>query len=166
MVPDCQRNTSLTETTAADEIVWPRGVGLPPLLVMSSDYVPAVHLPFWPSQASDWIIRSRVFPPHDTIQSIADEGCQVVPRTSVGGDVHTEWRLSFSRAEATLAKLRSKEQQETYYFFKNVLLSISQMCGILWDRRKTALFVHHKDHNVVGMWRAPPRRENLGKFRK
>ena len=80
--------------------------------------MPAVDLAFWPSQASDWISRHREWPPHDTIQSIVDEGCQVVPRTSPGGDVHLEWRLSFSRPEATLAKLRSKEQEQSYYFFK------------------------------------------------
>ena len=125
-LPDLKSNNSLTETSLAQETVLTSQedaarrarLGLPPLPVFSSDDVPAVHLPFWPRQASGWIIRCRVWPPHDTIQSIADEGCQVVPRTSPGGDVHSEWRLSFSRPEASLAKLRSREQQEIYYFFK------------------------------------------------
>ena len=122
-LPDFKVNTSLTETTAAEEYVFTSKedaapLGLPQPHVYSFDDVPAVHLPFWPLQASGWIIRCRVWPPHDTIQSIADEGCQVVPRTSPGGDVHSEWRLSFSRPEASLAKLRSREQQEIYYFFK------------------------------------------------
>ena len=119
--PDRKMNHSLTETTAAVEmeIVSQEDVARGVLQhVLSADFVPAVHLSFWPPQASDWVSRYRVWPPHDTIQSIVDEGCQVVPRTSPGGDVHSEWRLSFSRPEATLAKLRSKEQQETYYFFK------------------------------------------------
>ena len=108
-----------TETTAASETVMSgvRDLGLP-VSVMSDDMVPAINLSFWPHQASDWISRYRVWPPHDTIQSIVEKGCQVVPRTSPGGDVHSEWRLSFSRPEATLAKMRSREQQETYYFFK------------------------------------------------
>ena len=115
-------NRSLTETTAAAETILSQGdaarrLGLPSP-VYSVDYVPAVDLLFWPRQASHWIIRGRVWPPHDTIQSIVDEGCQVVPRTSPGGDIHSEWRLSFSRPEAALAKLRSKEQQQAYYFFK------------------------------------------------
>ena len=124
--PDLKSNNSLTETTAAQELFLSQEdaarrarLGLPPPVpVFSSDTVPAVHLPFWPLQASGWIIRYRVWPPHDTIQSIAAEGCQVVPRTSPGGDVHSEWRLSFSKPEATLAKLRSRQQQEIYYFFK------------------------------------------------
>ena len=116
--------SSLTETTVAEEWEWrsqgDAARGLMPLhaLVGSFDNVPAVHLSFWPRQASGWNIRCRVWPPHDTIQSIVDKGCQVVPRTSPGGDVHSEWRLSFSRPEAALANLRSREQHETYYFFK------------------------------------------------
>ena len=106
-------NYSQTETTVAMECVSSRR-----LPVMSLDYVPAVHLSFWPCQASDWITRYRVWPPHDIIQGIVDNGCQVVPHTSPGGDVHSGWRLSFSRPEATLAKLRSKEQERSYYFFK------------------------------------------------
>ena len=123
-LPDPKITVSLTETTAAGEYEFKsqwdaaRRVRFKFMPVMSFDSVPAVDLAFWPRHASDWIIRSRVWPPHDTIQSIADEGCQVVPRTSPGGDVHSEWRLSFSRPEATLAKLRSKEQGEAYYFFK------------------------------------------------
>ena len=105
-------NNSLTEATAALEFsLWEGSV-------ISFDFVPAVHLPLWPCQASNWIIRYRVWPPQDTIQSIVDKGCQVVPRTSPGGDVHSEWRLSFSRPEATLANLCSREQEEIYYFFK------------------------------------------------
>ena len=84
----------------------------------SMDLVPAVNLHFWPWQAATWIIRDRVWPPHVTIQNIADKGCQIVPRSSPDGDVHTEWRLSFSRAEAILAKLRNKNQQRAYCFFK------------------------------------------------
>ena len=103
-------NYSLKETTVASELQ-----GMP---VLSADWVPAVHLSFWPGQASKWIICYRVWPPRDTIQNVVDEGCQVVPRTSPGGDVHSEWRLSFSKPEASLAKLRSKEQEQAYYFVK------------------------------------------------
>ena len=119
--PNHKRNVSLTETTAAEEwfVSQQNTCHLRvPQYVMSADIVPAVHLPFWPPQASDWITRYRLWPPHDTIQSIVDEGCQLVPRTSPGGDVHSEWRLSFSRPEATLANLRSMEQKHAYYFFK------------------------------------------------
>ena len=85
---------------------------------MSVDFVPAIHLHFWPHQAVTWITRHRLWPSHDCVQSLVRKGCQVVPRSSPGGDVHSEWRLSFSGPEAVLAQLRSKEQQQVYYFFK------------------------------------------------
>ena len=85
---------------------------------ISVDYVPAVRLLFWPHQAAAWRNRQRLWPPQDIVQSIVNKGCQLVPRSSPGGNVYTEWRLSFSGAEALLAQLRSKKQQLDYYFFK------------------------------------------------
>ena len=111
-LPEPKINHSTTATTLAGEFRDKVGT------VLSCDYVPAVHLSFWPGQASNWIIRYRVWPPLDIIQSIVDKGCQIVPRTSEGGDVHSEWRLSFSRPEATLANLRSRRQKQAYYFVK------------------------------------------------
>ena len=89
-----------------------------PFVHTSIDYVPAVRLQFWPHQAANWITRCRLWPPQDTIQSIVDKGCQVVPRSSPGGDVHSEWRRSFSGPEGMIAQLRTTEQQQAYYFFK------------------------------------------------
>ena len=100
-----------TETTVEQ-------IALLGLYRMSSDYVPAIRLEFWPCQAENWIMRCRLWPPQATIENIVEKGCQVVPRSSPGGDVNTEWRLSFSGPEAILAQLRSKEQQQAYYFFK------------------------------------------------
>ena len=85
---------------------------------ISTDHVFAVRLCFWPHEAAAWSNRPRLWPPRDTVQSIVAAGCQLVPRSSPGGDVHSEWRLSFSLPEATLAQLRSRKQQEAYYFFK------------------------------------------------
>ena len=85
---------------------------------LSADFVPTARLLFWPYQATSWITRRRLWPPQDTIQSIVDKGCHLVPRTSTGGDVHSEWRLSFSGPEVILAQLRSMGQQQVYYFFK------------------------------------------------
>ena len=85
---------------------------------ISTDHVFAVRLCFWPHDAAAWSNRPCLWPPQDTVQSIVTAGCQLVPRSSPGGDVHSEWRLSFSLPEATLAQLRSRKQQEAYYFFK------------------------------------------------
>ena len=82
------------------------------------DQVPSIRLHFWPKQAAAWIQRSRCWPPQNDIQRIVDDGCQVVPRSSPGGDSNSEWRLSFSIPEVSLAKLRSKEERWAYYVFK------------------------------------------------
>ena len=83
------------------------------------DFVPAGYLLFWPHQAVNWITRCRRWwPQQNTIQNIANMGCQVVPRSSPHGDPNSEWRLSFSRPEAILAQLRSKKQKQAYYFLK------------------------------------------------
>ena len=88
------------------------------MLHISVDHVPALKLLFWPLQAQAWINRPRNYPSRDIIQSIVDKGCQIVPRSSPGGDIHSELRLSFSNPEAILAKLRSKDQQRAYFFVK------------------------------------------------
>ena len=82
------------------------------------DHVPAVRLHFWPHQATARINRTRIWPPEDIVKSIRNRGCQLVPRSSPGSDVDSEWRLSFSVSEATLVLLRSQEQHHAYYFFK------------------------------------------------
>ena len=109
--PALGQSTSQSETTVEDKLDWV-------LFRESVDKVPSVRLHFWPQQATTWITRCRLWPPQDTIQSIVDKGCQLVPRSSPGGDVHSEWRLSFSGPEAILAQLRTKGQQQAYYFFK------------------------------------------------
>ena len=87
-------------------------------LDFSMDHVPAFKLLFWPCEAQEWIDRDRKWPSADIVQSIVDKGCQIVPRSSPGGDIHSECRLSFSIPEAELAKLQSKDQQRSYYYFK------------------------------------------------
>ena len=114
-VLNTQSSASNTETTKEIKTKY----GIPgDFRHLSIDLVPAVRLLFWPRQATAWITRNRLWPPQDTIQSIVDKGCQLVPRSSPGGDVHSEWRLSFSGPEAILAQLRSKKQKQAYYFFK------------------------------------------------
>ena len=84
----------------------------------SMDNVPSIQLLFWPEQAEAWIARARLWLPHMTMQSIVVKGCQLVPRSSPGGDKNSEWRISFSGPEAILAQHCSKEQRRAYYFFK------------------------------------------------
>ena len=89
-----------------------------PKINIIMDHVPAIKLLFWPLQAKAWINRSRKWPAADIIESIVDKGCQIVPRSSTGGDINSECRFSFSNPEAELVKLRSRDQQRAYYYFK------------------------------------------------
>ena len=113
---DAKIENSTTATTMEQQIQFPKLFSWLPS--WSIDGVPAVNLHFWPWQAANWIVRDRVWPPHVTIQDIVEKGCQIVPRSSPDGDIHREWRLSFSRPEAILAQLRNKNQQRAYCFFK------------------------------------------------
>ena len=112
MLRNFEIRVSLTETTLQG------ACQIPDFGHISCDVVPSVHLLFWPHEAATWITRHRLWPPQDTIQSIVDKGCQVVPRSSPGGDVNKEWRLSFSIPKAILAQLCSKNQRQAHYFFK------------------------------------------------
>ena len=112
------RGTDSKSETTAEVTISIKAPDGSPIVRGSVDHVPAVRLLFWPHEAAGWVIRTRIWPPQDIIQSIVDKGCQLVPRSSPGGDIHSEWRLSFSGPEAVLAQLRSKEQQQAYYFFK------------------------------------------------
>ena len=109
--------TANTETTAEQNMYFKEADGSL-ILHASIDQVPSVRLYFWPKQATEWLNRNRCWPPQDVIQRILKNGCQVVPRSSPGGDSDSEWRLSFSIPEESLAKLRSLDQQRSYYFFK------------------------------------------------
>ena len=123
---------SKTETTLEVNIDMHHKITNESICHYSTDIVPAVHLNFWPHQAANWITRRRLWwPLQGTIQSVVNKGCQLVPRSSPGGDVHSEWRLSFSGAEAILSQLRSKKQQEAYYFFKMFFYRYLKCVGIL-----------------------------------
>ena len=109
--------TANTETTA-EQNIYLKEADDSLIVHVSLDQVPSLRLNFWSQQATDWIKRSRLWPPQNDIQRIVDDGCQVVPCSSSGGNCSSEWRLSFSIPEVSLAKLRSQDQQRVYYFFK------------------------------------------------
>ena len=96
--------TANTETTAEQNIYLKEADGSL-ILHFSLDQVPSLRLNFWPQQVADWIKRSRRWPLQNDIHCIVEDGCQVVPRSSPGGDSSSEWRLSFSIPELSLAKL-------------------------------------------------------------
>ena len=85
------------------------------------DLVPAIECESWPSVAEEWITRKREWLPKPIIDKIVKDGFYVVPKSSPGGDPKLEWRLSFSKAELTLAENRTDVQKKCYYIFKSVV---------------------------------------------
>ena len=86
-------------------------------LTISVDHVAAVRCNFWPEDANDWVERDRKWPTKDVIECIQAKGCHLVPKNADLDDV-TQWRWSFSEAEAELAKAKNELQFKCYFLFK------------------------------------------------
>lgn len=71
------------------------------------DLVPAIRIPEWPLAAAGWISRSRLWPPQSLVDEIVSQGVMVVCKAGVNGNVNTDWRLSFSKAEIILISDRN-----------------------------------------------------------
>ena len=122
---------SITETTA--EMIFDIKNKADNLFYhVSVDHVPAIKLDFWTIEAAMWITRDRLWPPHETIQSIVAKGCHLVARSSPGGDKHSEWRISFSGPEAILAQCHSKKQRQHTTYSRYYFIGISKV----WNHRK------------------------------
>lgn len=70
------------------------------------DLVPSLHLPTWPEHATEWISRTRMWPPQSLVNSIVSQGVLVVCKAPRGGNLEIDWRLSFSEAEVALLSNR------------------------------------------------------------
>ena len=85
-----------------------------------ADFVPAISCQFWPYPlAEEWIYRKRHWPPKCVVSQIILNGYHIVPKASPGGDKDLEWRLSFSKAEGTLAQYRTDFQHRCFYIFNH-----------------------------------------------
>ena len=90
---------------------------------LSSDYDIAFSLEcgFWPSQAKEWLNRTRVWPSQKLVDEIAMSGCHLVPLGPVK-DVKDDllWRLSFNNAEKKLVFAFNQTQFLCYGLLKIV----------------------------------------------
>ena len=109
--PSLENNLSSIFTQIADQI---EGV----------DQVMCIHCDFWPNEASEWRLRPRNFgwPTPLTLSSIVSFGFHLVAI----GHPHsatklTEWRISFSMAERTLACTFNHVQMQCYAVMKIIL---------------------------------------------
>ena len=88
---------------------------------ISFDNVSCFYCPIWPPVARNWLSRRRSWPEEAEIQAIAAKGCYFVPKQSDHDATHRlEWRLSFSSAEISIAKLRTPRMRYCYFVFKSL----------------------------------------------
>lgn len=94
-------------------------------IVYNLDVVLAIQCEKWPMAAEEWKLRGRQWPPPSLVQSIIDEGCHVVPKSSIDGNEDLEWRLSFSLAELRLSNQLSRDLPQVMYswYITKTLLS-------------------------------------------
>ena len=81
------------------------------------DYVRAIHCPYWPEEASEWVTRSRShgFPSSSLIRQIDQGGCDFVHVAHKASGVdETQWRFSFSRAELVITRNWTGPQRVVY----------------------------------------------------
>ena len=104
--------------SVANEFTFPQADG--PRL-MSADNVPSVQLDFWPSEAWEWVHRSRKWPQVPLVVDITQKPCFLVhkPFTLYDPDAN-EWYISFTLGEKVIARKRSEGMKMTYFFFKAI----------------------------------------------
>jgi len=130
-----------------DEAQWNRNTP------RNQDKVFAVHCPYWPVEATEWIIRARPhsFPSKSVIKRVVGYGCDFVQVSHKFSINKNEWRFSFSIAEALVAQSRpvlqkivyctlwvlNKKMKTTYlctYYFKTLILwACEQKSSQFWN---------------------------------
>ena len=109
----------------------------------SQDRVAAVHCPYWPTEALEWITRQRPhgFPPKSLIMQIARYGCDFVQvshksrRSHLCSEIDLKhWRFSFSKAEVAIIHSWTTSQRIVYrtlwglHKILNISIEIVGMC--------------------------------------
>ncbi len=88
---------------------------------IQQDHVYALPLPNWPTVSAEWWQqRDRNWPSATLVKNVMTTGCHIVAKSS---DVknNSEWRLSFSKVEAELARSLSVVQRKCYMIVKCLL---------------------------------------------
>ena len=85
---------------------------------LSMDFVFCLKLTFWPSVATEWQSRDRLWPHQSVIDGIVGKGAHLVAKEFCHDDI--DWRLSFSVAEIDLATRWSPVQHFVYFVFKSL----------------------------------------------
>jgi len=86
------------------------------ITITSFDHVYAVHSPYWPVEAAEWITRRRPhdFPSKSVIKQVVRYGCDFVQVSHSRLSNDNDWRFSFSCAELFIIKSWSTSQRIVY----------------------------------------------------
>ena len=122
------------------------------------DLVPATECESWPRIAGEWITRKRYWPPKTVIDQIIKNGFHVVPKCSTNGDPKFEWRISFSKAELTLAEHRNDIQKKCYYIFKSMFKEYLGKSGVISTYYLKTIMMWAMEENPTEYWRE----DNIG----
>ena len=78
------------------------------------DFVLAIKCDGWPLCAQEWIRRPRIWPTHEIVEKITNDGFHIVCKSSSEGN----FQLSFSNADNVLIQNLSVIQHKVYRAFK------------------------------------------------
>src|SRR6218665_1106438 len=88
------------------------------------DNVYSISCPLWPQDAHEWISRKRIngWPPTETINAIAKSGFHLVSKAhGRNPNDDTQWRYSFSAAEAILIHNKWTDVQKYIYHLLRII---------------------------------------------
>jgi len=130
---DAMESITKENTTYSKLIQFDPPFRLHDISFASINVVPCVRCLVWPSQAAEWVTRSRPsgWPDSSTIDSIIGNGCDLIlinktrlpePNSTVT-QTKLVWELSFSKAELILLNDWSPMQQVLYHVAKFFLES-------------------------------------------
>ena len=122
------------------------------------DFVLAINCESWPAIAEEWKTRTRMWPPNCLVDKIVNGGFHVIPKASPGGDAELEWRLSFSKAELTLAGNRTHVQKKCYYICKTMFKENLTVSEIISSYYLKTIMMWATEQNPPEYWRE----DNIG----
>ena len=105
------------------------------------DLVPALRSRGWPKVAREWIKRDRKWPSPEMVNRVIQEGYHLVvkpPKTN--GNLHCDFRISFSHAEFLLSQEINDIQRECYRCLKKYHRAyLSKPAGVVTFHLKNLL---------------------------
>lgn len=126
------RLSQISSDTGAILRDWPKYVGFVDYVMLScGDFVFAIHSPYWPEVANEWITRYRQSgsPSRTTIKKVVRYGCDFVHSKHKLSHNPAEWRFSFSQAEMIIIHNWTRVQRMIYHTLRRIYKSVQNNKG-------------------------------------